>query len=72
MNILEDCEKEDLPTMYPQRLLARINKQHHVDTGSEIDEGFNIRVDEDSDLDSPSKSDKATEAKLKVGAPYCV
>lgn len=45
MNILEDCEKEDLPTMYPQRLLARINKQHHMDTGSEIDESFNIRVD---------------------------
>lgn len=74
MNILEDHEKEDLPTLYPQRLSARINKRHHVDTGTESDETFDIRVDEDSDLDSdldsPSKSDKAPKVKPKVGVPY--
>ena len=74
MNILEDHEKEDLPTLYPQHLLARINKRHHVDTGTESDETFDIRVDEDSDLDSdldsPSKSDKAPKVKPKVGVPY--
>ena len=69
LNVLEDCEEEDLPTLYPQRLLARIHKRRHADTGTESDESFDIRVNEDSDLDSPSKSDKATEAKPKVGVP---
>ena len=67
MNILEDQEEDNLPTLYPQHLSVRINKWHHADTGTESEESFDIRVDEDSDLDSPSESDKATEAKLKVG-----
>ena len=67
MNILEDREEEDLPTLYPQRLSARINKRCHADTGTESDEFFDIRVDEDSDLDSPSETEKAIEAKPKVG-----
>ena len=69
MNILEDQEEDDLPTLYPQRLSVRINKRRHADTGTESEESFDIRVDEDSDLDSPSESDKATEAKPKVGVP---
>jgi hypothetical protein len=69
MNILEEVEDEDLPTRYPQRLSARIDKHHYTDIETESDECFDIRVDEDSDLDSPSKPDKATEAKPKVSVP---
>jgi hypothetical protein len=72
MNILEEEEEEDLPTRYPQRLSARIDKRHYADIETESDECFDIRVksvDEDSDLDSPSKPDKATEAKPKVSVP---
>ena len=70
MNILEDDEDEDLPAWYPQRLSARINERCHAGIESESDECFDIRVDEEgSDLDPLSKSDKATEAKLKVSVP---
>ena len=58
-----------MPTLYPQCLSARINKWRHVDTGTESNESFDIRVDEDSDLDSLSKSEKAIEAKPKVSVP---
>ncbi|KAN0134190.1 hypothetical protein V8E53_007962 [Lactarius tabidus] len=66
MDILEEHEEEDLPTRYPQCLSARIDKRHFADIETESDECFDIRVDEDSNLDSPSKPDKATEAKLKI------
>jgi hypothetical protein len=72
MNILEEVEDEDLPTRYLQRLSARIDKRHYADIETESDECFDIRVesvDEDSDRDSPSKPDKATEAKPKVSVP---
>ncbi|KAN0135021.1 hypothetical protein V8E53_007139 [Lactarius tabidus] len=68
MNILEEVEDEDLPTQYLRRLSARIDKRHYADIETESDECFDIRVesvDEDSDRDSPSKPDKATEAKPK-------
>jgi hypothetical protein len=72
MNILEEVEDEDLPTWYLQRLSARIDKHHYADIETESDECFDIRVesvDKDSDRDSPSKPDKATEAKPKVSVP---
>ncbi|KAN0130004.1 hypothetical protein V8E53_012158 [Lactarius tabidus] len=68
MNILEEVEDEDLPTRYLQCLSARIDKRHYADIETESDECFDIRVelvDKDSDRDSPSKPDKATEAKPK-------
>ena len=69
MNMLEECEEDDLPTMYLQRLSMRINKQPHVDAETESDECFNIRADECSDPDASPSPDRATEAKLKVSAP---
>ncbi|KAN0134486.1 hypothetical protein V8E53_007632 [Lactarius tabidus] len=67
MNILEEDEDKDLPARYPQRLSTRINKRHYIDIENESDECFDIRVDNVSDLDSPSKSDcdKAAKAKTK-------
>jgi hypothetical protein len=70
MNVLEEHEEEDLPALYPQHLLARINKWHHADMETESDECFDIRVDKGSDLDSPPKSDKATEVKTKVSISH--
>jgi hypothetical protein len=72
MNILEEDEDEDLPARYPQRLSTRINKRHYIDIENESDECFDIRVDDVSDLDSPSKSDcdKAAKAKTKVSVHY--
>ena len=75
MNMLEECEEDDLPTMYPQRLSTRLNKRLHLNAETESDECFDIRVDEYSDSDAsplPSPTpepDRATEAKPKVSAP---
>ncbi|KAF8259890.1 hypothetical protein EI94DRAFT_1812524 [Lactarius quietus] len=71
MNILEECNEDDLSTIYPQRLSTRINKRCQADAETESDEYFDIRVDDCCDLDSsppPSplpEPDKATEAKPK-------
>ncbi|KAF8264617.1 hypothetical protein EI94DRAFT_1703098 [Lactarius quietus] len=71
MNILEECNEDNLSTIYPQHLSMRINKQRHIDAETESDEYFDIRVDNCSDLDSsppPSplpEPDRATEAKPK-------
>ena len=69
MNMLDECEEDDLPTMYLQRLSTRINKRPHMDAETESDKCFNIRADECSDPDASPSPDRATEAKLKVSAP---
>ncbi|KAF8265509.1 hypothetical protein EI94DRAFT_1702454 [Lactarius quietus] len=65
MNVQEELEVEDLPVLYPQRLSTRLAKRRYAEPDSESEEleCFDIRVDDVSDPDSSSKSDKETETK---------
>ncbi|KAF8263106.1 hypothetical protein EI94DRAFT_1807763 [Lactarius quietus] len=65
MNVQEELEVEDLPVLYPQRLLTRLAKRRYAEPDSESEEleCFDIRVDDVSDPDSSSKSDKEAETK---------
>lgn len=67
MNVHEEHEAEDLPVLYPQRLSTRLAKRRYADADSESEECFDIRVDDVSDPDSSSESDK--EAQMKVSVP---
>ncbi|KAH9024049.1 hypothetical protein EDB85DRAFT_2182811 [Lactarius pseudohatsudake] len=70
LNIMEECEEDDLPVSHPQLLSTVIHKRRHADVETDSDESFDLsEADDGSHSDasdnSSSKSNKATETRTK-------
>ncbi|KAH9015023.1 hypothetical protein EDB84DRAFT_1635082 [Lactarius hengduanensis] len=70
LNIMEECEEDDLPVSHPQFLSTVIHKRRHADVETDGDESFDLsEADNGSHSDasdnSSSKSNKATETRTK-------
>ncbi|KAH9066943.1 hypothetical protein EDB83DRAFT_2519259 [Lactarius deliciosus] len=69
LNIMEECEEDDLPVPHPQ-FLSTVHKRRHEDVETDGDESFDFseadaHPDASDDSSSESESNKATETRTK-------